>query len=77
MILPLKLVKQIEKKIGMKIEEIRNIGPDEFKKIQSRKKNKNLTFSSEFPFIGRGNVLRNSLKTTDDINKDIDKILGL
>jgi len=77
MIIPTNLVERIEKKTGLEIEEIRDLSPYELKLYFSKRTNRNLTFSSEFPFIGRGNVLRDGLKTSNEINHDIDKILGL
>jgi len=71
------LASNIAKKIGLTIEEIRYENPTEIALIIEQKQNKKLSFSSEFPFIGRGNILRDGIVTSQNINKDIDRILGL
>ncbi len=75
--LPVKILENIEKKVGLLIENINKLNPIEISKSISKSVKKDLTFISEFPFIGRGNVLRENIQTTKNINSDIDKILGL
>ena len=75
--LPVKILNNIEKKVGLSIENINKLNPIEISKNISNNLKKYLTFISEFPFIGRGNVLRENIQTTENINSDIDKILGL
>jgi hypothetical protein len=68
--------KNVEKLIGLSAKTIRNYSPSELRThLESRNKRK-FSFTTEFPIIGRGNVLRDSVKTSEEINKDIDKILA-
>lgn len=60
---------------GLSIEEIRSYTPEEFRRYLERNKCKKLEIVSEFPAIGRGNVLRDNLKSSSDINSEIDRIL--
>jgi hypothetical protein len=71
------LEQSIAEKVGLSIQEIRQKSPSEIATFIEGKTKKKLTFSSQFPFIGRGNVLRDGVKTSQDIDKDIDRILGL
>jgi len=71
------MVKNISKKIGLSVSEVRRKNPVEIASVLEKKHNKQLTFSSEFPFIGRGNVLRDGVVTSDQINQDIDRILKI
>jgi len=71
------LEQSIAEKVGLSIQEIRHKSPSEIATFIEGKTQKKLTFSSQFPFIGRGNVLRDGVKTSQDIDKDIDRILGL
>jgi ATP-dependent RNA circularization protein (DNA/RNA ligase family) len=71
------LVKNISKKIGLSMDELNKLDPREIATYFEKKDNKKLSFRSEFPFIGRGNVLRDGIVTSTMINKDIDRILGL
>lgn len=66
----------VEKLTGLSIELIRQMGPDELRAHLEKKNNQKLKFTSEFPIIGRGNVLRDSLKTTEQLNEEVDLILG-
>jgi hypothetical protein len=71
------LVKNISKKIGLSMDELNKLDPREIATYFEKKDNKKLSFHSEFPFVGRGNVLRDGIVTSAMINKDIDRILGL
>ncbi|MCL2186432.1 MAG: hypothetical protein FWB86_11370 [Treponema sp.] len=64
-----------EKLTGLSTEEIRNFSPYELRNYLEKRNKKKLFFSTEFPVIGRGNVLRDSIITSEEINKEIDKIL--
>jgi hypothetical protein len=75
--LPQNIIDNIEKKVGLSINKINSLNPIEISQIISKKLNKSLNFKSEFPFIGRGNILRDDIQSTVNINKEIDKILGL
>ena len=68
--------KNAEKLIGLSAEEIRRYSPSELRRFLENKNKKKLSFTTEFPVIGRGNVLRDSIITSEKINKEIDKILA-
>jgi hypothetical protein len=72
-----KIMINIEKKVGLSIKKIDDKNPVEISKHIEKMTGNALTFSSEFPFIGRGNILRDGLIESNRINQDIDKILGL
>ena len=67
--------KNAESLIGLSAETIRKYSPDKLRHHLESKNKRKFSFTSEFPVIGRGNVLRDGIKTTEEINKDIDKIL--
>ncbi len=75
--LSIEVVKTIEKKVGLNIDEIRKMSPTDFSNFIKQKKNKKLSFFSEFPFIGRGNVLRKGIISSDEINKEVDKLINV
>jgi len=68
--------KNAEKVIGLSAEEIRKYSPGELRRYLEKRNRKKLFFTTEFPVIGRGNVLRDSIITSEKINKEIDKILA-
>jgi len=67
--------KNAEKAVGLTVEEIRRFSPDKLRDYLEKKNKRKFSFTSEFPAIGRGSVLRDNLVTTEEINRDIDKIL--
>ncbi len=72
-----KIKDNIEKKLNISIKEIQDLTPWELSKHIEKEKGAKLTFSSEFPFIGRGNVLRDGIISSEKINEDIDKVLAI
>lgn len=75
--MPFKTVeKNVENLIGLSAETIRKYSPSELRLYLENKNNRKLSFTTEFPVIGRGNVLREGIKTSKEINKDIDRILA-
>ena len=67
--------KNIESLIGLPIGTIRMYSPCELRNHLEKKNKRKFSFTTEFPVIGRGNVLRDNIITSEEINKDIDKIL--
>jgi hypothetical protein len=67
--------RKAESLTGLSVEQIRWYSPDELRKHLEEKKNCKIKFITEFPAIGRGNVLRDNIIDTNTINDDIDKIL--
>jgi len=72
-----KIIKNVEMKTGLNISEIYRLNPIEISQKIKQKTGENLSFSSEFPYIGRGNVLRDGLVEHKQINSEIDSILGI
>ena len=68
--------KNVEKVVGLSVEEIRKFSPSELRRYLEKKNKKKFHFTSEFPVIGRGNVLRDNIITSEEINKEIDKLLA-
>ena len=68
--------KNIESLTGLSAETIRKYSPGELRLHLEERNKRKLSFTTEFPVIGRGNVLRDNVKTSEEINKDIDKILA-
>ena len=68
--------KNAERVVGLSVEEIRRYSPSELRCHLEEKNKKKLFFTTEFPVIGRGNVLRDSIVTSEEINRDIDRILA-
>ena len=69
------IIKHIEVVTGLTSAQLKDFSPEEFRNFIERKKKKKLSFLSEFPTIGRGNILRNSLLSSQEINSEIDAIL--
>ena len=67
--------KNVEVLIGLPIETIRKYSPSELRTHLEKKNKRKISFKTEFPVIGRGNVLRDNIITSEEINRDIDKIL--
>ena len=67
--------KNVEDLVGLSAETIRKYSPNELRSHLENKNKRKFSFTTEFPIIGRGNVLRDNVKTSEEINRDIDKIL--
>ena len=72
-----KIIKNIEHKTGLKIYDNYKLNPKEISQKIEQKTGKTLSFSSELPYIRRGNVLRDGLVEHQQINGEIDSILGI
>lgn len=68
---------KISEMTGLSISEIKMYSPERLRAHLERRAEKKFSFVSEFPSIGRGNVLRDNIASTERINKEIDKILGV
>ena len=67
--------KNVAALIGLPVEVIRMYSPSELRHYLEKKNKRKISFTTEFPAIGRGNVLRDNIITSEEINRDIDKIL--
>jgi len=71
-----KVEKSVETLVGLSAETIRKYSPDELRHHLQNKNKRKFSFTTEFPVIGRGNILRDNFKTSEEINMDIDRILS-
>jgi len=71
-----KLLSSIAKKAGLTPEQIRSASPEELRTHLTKKTGKRFVVETKFPWIGRGNVLRDGLMDSGTINQSIDEILG-
>jgi hypothetical protein len=60
---------------GLPVDELRRMSPEEYREHCEKKTGKKLQIKSEFPFIGRGNVLRDGIISRDSLDSEIDRIL--
>jgi hypothetical protein len=67
--------KNIEVLIGSPIDTIRKFSPDEFRVHLEKNNKQKFSFTAEFPVIDRGNVLRDNIITSEEINKVLIKSL--
>lgn len=66
--------KNVERWTGRKVSELRYVPIEETRKSLSLK-GILIRLFSEFPFIGRGNILRDKIVSHDDVEKELDKAL--
>ena len=69
------IFKNAEGILGLTKQQIMSYGPSELKEHIEKKSGKNMEYRSEYPTVGRGNVLRDII-TTSRLNHEIDKIIG-
>jgi len=56
--------RNVESLVGLPVETIRKFSPGKLREYLEKKNKRKFSFSSEFPVIGRGNVLRDNIITT-------------
>lgn len=61
---------------GLRLESLKAMSPERYRAHIEAKNKKPLEFTTQFPSIGRGNVLH-TVATTSSLNKAIDKILKM
>lgn len=76
MSLSAKLMAGIERKTGLSSAQIKNFSPEEIRNHLTKKTRKSFSITTEFPKIGRGNILRDGITSSADINSSLDEILG-
>ena len=69
--------KSAQNSANLTLEQLKSFSPNKLHVHLSKLKNKIISFISEFPYIGRGNALREELIDTETLNNEIDKILKL
>ncbi len=67
-----KFHESIEARVGLSIEQIKSYSPEKLRSYLEKRNRKIFSFTVEFPIIGRKN---NSFVTTEELNKEIDRIL--
>ena len=70
-----RVVSGAERKTGLSAAEIRTFSPERIRLFLEKKNGKKFRFVSEFPTIGRGNVLRDNIASRDDLDREIDDML--
>lgn len=70
-----KVVANAAKKAGLTTDQVRSMSPEKIRAHLTRKTGKPFTISTAFPFIGRGNVLRDGIVSSKEIDRDIDRML--
>ncbi len=71
----LEVYKNASLKLGISEDDIRFFSPQRMRDHIEQKSGKKIRFVSEFPTIGRGNVLRDSIITREEIDMEIDELL--
>ena len=71
-----KFFKIVQKNVGLSLSDINRLNPTDINAHIEKQSGKKIKITTEFPFIGRGNVLRDGIVTHDKINQEIDRILG-
>ena len=71
-----KVVLHSEKVTGLNISDIKAFSPEQLRTHLEKRNKKRLSYVSEFPIIGRGNVLRDNFVSREDLDSEIDKILS-
>ena len=72
-----KIEKNLEVITGLSINNLRDFSPEKLRTYLEKRNNRELAFVSEFPYIGRGNILRDGIASSREINQDVDKILRI
>lgn len=73
---PPALKQAVEQATGESIEVLRSRSLEENRRVAEKRHGRRLFFTSKFPFIGRGNVMRDRLITRQDIDAALDEALG-
>jgi len=67
--------KVVQKNVGLSLSDIDRLNPVDINAHIEKQNGKKIEITTEFPFIGRGNVLRDGIVTCDKINQEIDRVL--
>lgn len=67
--------KSAQKNTKLTLEQIKFFSPSQLRDHLISIKKRKFLFVSEFPYIGRGNVLREKIIDSASLNNEIDKIL--
>lgn len=70
------LERAIEASTGERVEVLRSRTLEETRLVAEKKHRRPMKFVSHFPFIGRGNVLRDRLVSHEQVEADLDAVLG-
>jgi len=71
-----KFFRIIEKNVGLSLSNIDSLNPTDINAYIEKQNGRKIKIITEFPFVGRGNVLRDGIITHGKIDQEIDKILA-
>ena len=69
------LQRAVEKATGETILQLRGRSLEDTRRVAEQRNRRPLKFISKFPFIGRGNVMRDRLVTHDAVEASLDEAL--
>lgn len=68
-------VQALERETGESIEQLRNMTIDDRRRMLEKRPGFITRFASVFPFIGRGNVMRDRVLSREEVNEILDESL--
>ena len=71
----LEIERSIERLTGLSIARLRDMGVTELREYLEKKNGVKVRVVSEYPVIGRGNILCDGLISHEQLNQDVDAIL--
>jgi hypothetical protein len=69
------LEKAVEKATGEAVNMLRARSIEETRRVAEKRHKRPFKFTSRFPFIGRGNVLRDRVVSHDEVERGLDEVL--
>jgi len=69
------LERSVERITGTAVAELRRRSPDEHRQAVEKQHGRKMRFVSRFPVIGRGHVLRDRVKTHEEIEAMLNEVL--
>ena len=70
-----RIEKNTELITGIPVSMLKELSPEKFRQYCENRSGRRFEFVSEFPSIGRGNVLRDGIISRDMLDKEIDRML--
>ncbi len=72
---PPALKRAVEQATGESLDVLRSRSIDETRRVAEKRRGKRFVFTSKFPFIGRGNVMRDKVITREEVDAYLDDAL--
>lgn len=69
------LERAIEATTGQTIDNLRNMPLDTLRRLIEKKRQSAVVITRNFPFLGRGNVMRDETISRDEVEKQLDEAL--